>query len=165
MINIDQNKNKQDEQNKNNKHGNNLDTNGVKASTDIIAFRSALKFLGSDEMDSFYSQSKKIFFFSLLKEQLRKNSSVLHINCRYDEELSKENQKASKSFANKVKSVTDYYLLYRFIDMDDCNHFLKDETAIRQGFDLSLRRMNPFVNVKVQVIQEIRKHISQSSKL
>ena len=127
-------------------------------SGELPGFWAALSFFSSDEMESFRRRAKGIHFYSLLERQLVRGRDVVHIKCRYDEESPPEDQRAAFSFAKRMESKGNSDS-YRFLDMEGCNHFLKEASRISYGFVLSLERANPLTSLLPQVPEEIKAHI------
>ena len=134
-------------------------------SPDLAAFRTALRFLSSDEMQSFRNRAPQIRFFSLLEKQIRKGKAILHIKCRYDEENPPEDQQSISSFAKQIQKKYNTSYSYRFLSLNNCNHFLKEESRIAQGFVLSLSRANPLISLAPQIPQEIKTQILNTDGL
>lgn len=128
-------------------------------SPDLAAFRAALHFLSSEKMHNFRNRGQEIHFYSLLEKQILRRMPVLHIKCRYDEESPPQDQETAFSFAIQMQKKYGTSNSYRFRNINNCNHFLKEESRIVQGFTLSLTRANPLTSLATQVPQEIKSYI------
>ena len=134
---------------------NKADSKKEKIPPNLAAFRKAVAFLYSPALKSFRKETKDLHLFSLIKRTVYKKIPTLHITAVYDEERPLSEQRATIEFAQKIQKTKKTASLYRFIELEGCGHFLKEQSQTAQGLALVLARMNPFRSLDPQAVREI----------
>ncbi len=107
---------------------------------DLIAFRAALRYMQSPEMNGFAEPARAFFPVQTLERLERNGTPVLRIVGEYDEEIPAD-LLASARRDGRIAPGAD--------------HFLKSTDGMRQGFALALQRYNPFRTLSPQATTAI----------
>ncbi len=125
---------------------------------DIGAFHVALDFLSSDSLSFLRKEGMNFHLFSAMRKQtLTKKTPILHIVGNYDEERPQQDQAATSRFARKLKQIAKLQgLFYNFIEIENCDYFLKEQDHLAQGLPLVWQRISPFRSLDSSLITAIR---------
>ncbi len=110
-------------------------------SPDLIAFREALAFMNSAEMQSFRELAREMHSGRALTALTKAGVPVLHLFGQSDGELPPESYERAQEYARANFSGRAAYRAQMIARM---NHFLKEQEQIETGPGLALERLNPF---------------------
>lgn len=131
----------------------------AKPSPDLIAFREAVRYMASQEMDRFRQTAAAMDLQKLIRAIVRRGIPVLHLIGTMDEELPRSAIHDASRLARSLQTAGPY--AFQFIPA--MNHFLKEQTEDLQGPGLALERMNPFRKIQPVVVRIIREFIERNS--
>ncbi len=119
---------------------------------DLLAFRATMEYIASEDLRSFREPARTIEFSRGIRRLTSAGVPVLHLTGGTDEELPQ-----TQADALRVSGVPPTQ--YRYVQIEDMNHFLKPAEKIHSGLPLVLDRMNPLTPLHKNALQIVTEFI------
>lgn len=129
-------------------------------SPDLIAFREALAFMDSAEMQSYRKLARQMHSGRALTALTNAGLPVIHLFGQSDGELPPESYERAQEYARANFSRRAEY---RSLVIAGMNHFLKEQDQIETGPGLALERLNPFRRIHPEAVDAMLQFVVTNS--